>query len=196
MSLTRIIKTRFQLIIEPSGRLLANAGVTPNFLTSLGLVLALIAGFLFATRPTQPYLGAFAVIGSGIMDILDGAVARETRKFSGSLNDSIIDRTSEIAIYGGIIYADYVSPFLVLLALGFSFLTSYIAAKGESLGIPMSGHLGIAQRAERLTPLIVFALIGYVWIGVYINLVLCVFTFAQRYMYVIHFTSSKKIPLA
>ena len=186
MSLTRLIRIRFRSITEPIGRLLANSGITPNFLTGLGFALAVIAGCLFAVRPGQPYLAALVMICAGIMDILDGAVAREIPRFSGSLNDSIIDRLSEIAIYTGIIYSNYVYPAVVLLALSFSFLTSYTAAKGESLGIPMSNHLGIGQRAERLAPIVIFALIGYVWIGVYVSLILCVITFVQRYAYVIH----------
>lgn len=190
MSLTRFIRTRFKSILVRIGVLLARAGLSPNFLSGLGLGFALIAGFLFATKPAQPYLAAIAVIISGIMDTLDGAVARQTPHFSGSLNDSILDRISEIAIYAGIIDADYLSSVIVLMALGVSLITSYIAAKGESLGIPMSHHPGLAQRAERLAPIIVFSLLDYVSVGVYISLIISTITCIQRWVYVIRATTS------
>ena len=186
MSLTRFIRTRFKPILDPSAALLAHAGLTPNFLSSLGLGFALIAGFLFATKPAQPYLAAIVVVISGIMDILDGTVARQTHHFSGSLNDSILDRISEIAIYAGIVAANYLSPVIVLMALGASLMTSYLAAKAEALGIPMTRHPGLAQRAERLAPIIIFALLDYVSIGVYISLVLSSVTCIQRYLYIVH----------
>jgi archaetidylinositol phosphate synthase len=190
MSLTRLIRTRFKSILAPCGLFLARAGLTPNFLSGLGLGTALIAGFLFALKPTQPYLAAIAIIISGMMDLLDGAVARHMPHFSGSLNDSILDRISEIAIFAGIVDADYMSPVIVLMALGISLTTSYLAAKGGSLGISMSHNLGLAQRAERLAPIVIFALLDYVWVGVYISLILSAITFTQRYAYVIRSTST------
>ena len=103
---------------------------------------------------------------------------------TGSFSDSNLDRLAEVSIYGGIAYAGYgLSPVVVLLALAFSLLVSYVRAKGESLNIGISG-VGVGERAERLIVLIVFSLVGYVWLGVYIVLILAVFTFVQRYVHV------------
>ena len=41
--------------------------------------------------------------------------------------------------------------------------------------------MGIGERAERLLALVIFSLIGYVWIGVVVVLVLAFITFIQRY---------------
>lgn len=190
------IRARIQPILSSIGRGLGNAGISPNLLTAIGFMFALAAGFLFALEPTHSYLAALSIIGSGILDVLDGAVARATGRVStlGSLNDSTLDRISEIAIYSGIAYESaqyHVSPVAVLLTLAFSLLVSYVRAKGESLAIKMSG-VGIGERAERLLVLIVFALISYIWVGIYIILVLAVITFVQRYTYVARGLEEKK----
>ncbi len=187
------IRDRLRPIMDQIGSSLGKVGVTPNFLTACGFVLALLAGFLFAYKPAQQYLAALSIIGSGALDILDGAVARTTGKVSmfGSFNDSSLDRISEIAIFAGIIYAGYgLNPTIVLLTLGFSLLVSYVRAKGESLGITMSG-IGIGERAERLLVLIVFSLAGYVWIAVYIILILAAITFVQRYAFMMRMIKQK-----
>ncbi len=171
--------------MDSIGRALANAGVTANSLTVLGFVFALLAGFLFAYIPGREYLAALAIIASGIMDILDGSVARVTGKVSalGSFSDSTLDRISEVAIFAGIAYAGYtLNSAVIVLALGLSLLVSYLRAKAESLGFTMSG-IGIGERAERLLVLIVFAIVGYIWIGVYLVLLLAGITCGQRLVY-------------
>ena len=143
----------------------------------------MLAGVLYAFRPSQPYLAAISLVASGILDVLDGAVARVTHRVSksGSFNDSTLDRLAELAVYAGIIYGSYVSPVAVLLALSFSLLVSYTRAKGDSLGVSLSG-IGIGERAERLLVLIVFSIFGFVGIGVIIVLVIAFVTFVQRYI--------------
>ncbi len=190
------LRARIAPVLSAIGRALGDAGITPNLLTAISFVLAITAGLLFAIEPTSSYLAAIAILCSGALDVLDGAVARATGKVStlGSLNDSTLDRISEVAIYAGIAYQSghyAISPVVVLLALAFSLLISYARAKGESLNIKMSG-IGIGERAERMLLLVIFALIGYVWIGIYIILVLAVFTFLQRYMYVARALSERK----
>lgn len=176
------------------GNALGDHGVSPDSLTAIGFFFSIVAGFLFAFRPSQPYLAALAIIASGIMDILDGAVARATGKvsLSGSLADSTLDRVSEIVIFSGIIFAGYSVPsFIILLTLSFSLMVSYVRSKGEALAITMSG-VGLAERPERLLILIVFSLFGFVWIGVYVILFLAIITFVQRYLYLSKGISQKK----
>lgn len=165
---------------------LARTKLSPNVWTFIGFLFAVLAGILYAVRPSEPYLAALAILACGVFDVLDGAVARVMGKISnaGSFYDSTLDRVAEVAIYAGIIYGAYTSSLLVLLALSFSLLVSYARAKGESLFVTMSG-IGIGERAERLLVLIVFSLVGFVWIGVVIVLILALFTFVQRYHYII-----------
>jgi archaetidylinositol phosphate synthase len=192
------LRARLAPIMSAIGRALGGAGITPNILTAISFVLAITAGLLFVTEPFRSYLAAVAILCSGALDVLDGAVARATGKVStlGSLNDSTLDRISEVVIYAGIAYQGGVyriSPVVVLLTLAFSLLVSYVRAKGESLSIKMSG-IGIGERAERLLVLIFFALIGFAWIGIgiYIIFILAILTFVQRYIYVARKLQEKK----
>ncbi|MHB1909505.1 MAG: CDP-alcohol phosphatidyltransferase family protein [Nitrososphaerales archaeon] len=181
-------------MLDSVGKALGEHRVSPDLLTALGFFFSICAGLLFAFRPSQPYFAALAIIASGIMDVLDGAVARATGKvsLSGSLADSTLDRVSEIVIFSGIIFAGYSVPsFIVLLTLSFSLMVSYVRSKGEALAITMSG-VGLAERPERLLILIAFSLLGLVWIGVYLILALAIITFVQRYLYISRGISQKR----
>jgi archaetidylinositol phosphate synthase len=182
------IRQEFRPLLDRLGSSLGKAGITPAMLTATGFLLSFLAGFLFVYRPHEQYLAALSIIAAGIMDALDGAVARSMGRVSlvGSFSDSTLDRVSEIAIFGGIVFANYprLSSEIVLLALGFSLLVSYVRAKGESLGIVVSG-VGVGERAERLLVLIFFSLVGYIWVGVYIILILAIITLIQRCAYII-----------
>lgn len=176
------IRSQVAPVVETIGRSLGSTGLSPTFWTFLGFVFSLVAGLLYAFKPTAPYLAAISIVASGVFDVLDGAVARVTQRVSksGSFNDSTLDRLAEVSIYAGISYAGLAPPVLVLLALSFSLLVSYTRAKGESLGVSLSG-IGIGERAERLIVLILFSLVSYVYAGVAIVLILALITFIQRY---------------
>jgi archaetidylinositol phosphate synthase len=179
------IRNNVKPFLDSIAKVLARTKLSPNFWTFVGFLFAVLAGILYAVKPSEPYLAAIAIIFCGIFDVLDGAVARvmERTSSAGSFYDSTLDRLAEVAIYAGIIYGAYTSSVIVLLALSFSLLVSYTRAKGESLFVTLSG-VGIGERAERLLVLIVFSLIGYVWIGVVIVLILAVVTFVQRYYFI------------
>jgi len=81
---------------------------------------------------------AVLLIGFGLLDALDGAVARHQGSAStrGMLLDSTSDRLKEALIYAGLAYyfATITSPLGALysaLALGLSVSVSYVKAKGE-----------------------------------------------------------------
>ena len=176
------VRNQVKPYVDTIGRVFARTGLPPTFWTIVGFLFAILAGLLYATFSSQTYLAALAIVCSGIFDVIDGAVARISNRVSksGSFNDSTLDRLAEVAIYSGIIYADYTYSTVVLLALGFSLLVSYTRAKGDSLAVALSG-VGIGERAERLLVLVFFTLLGFVWIGVFVVLVLAVATFVQRY---------------
>ena len=180
------VREKIEPIMNWIGGSLAKTGFSPNFWTLLGLVFSGVAGVAFAIRPNEPYIAALFLVLTGILDVVDGAVARAMKMVSkvGSFNDSTLDRVAEVMIYAGIVYGGYTSSYIVLLAVGFSLLVSYARAKGESLGISLSG-IGIGERAERLIVLIIFSFAGIVWLGVWIVLILALITFIQRYYSVI-----------
>ncbi len=161
----------------------------PNFWTGLGLSLSVASAFFYSLR--MPQLGGGLLLLAGFMDVVDGAVARARGKTSpmGAFLDSIVDRLAEIAVYSGIIIAGYTEPILVLLALSLSLMVSYSRAKGEGMGVRMRG-VGIGERAERILVLALPSLIGMVWVGVVLVLLLASITFAQRSIYLARRLSS------
>ena len=118
---------------------------------------------------------------AGWFDIVDGAVARVTGRTSkrGAFLDSTLDRVAEIALFGGIMLGGSSAPILVLLALSFSLLVSYTRAKGDALGVALSG-VGIGERSERLLILAITSILGLLYWGVVLVIVVALFTFLER----------------
>lgn len=127
--------------------------VNPNIITLLGLVLALISGYLFYQQ--NLIWGAILILFSGLLDLIDGAVARNTdsvTKFGGFL-DSTVDRLSDATIIIGIIAGGYANWFIGILAVHASVTVSYVRARSEVENIPCA--VGIGERAERLTIIVI-----------------------------------------
>ena len=105
-------------------------------------------------------LGGIVLLISGFFDIVDGSVARVTKRTSkkGSFLDSSLDKLSEVAVFLGLAIGDLAEPLLCMIALSLSLIVSYIRAKAESLGIELKG-IGIGERAERL---LILAIIGMI----------------------------------
>jgi len=153
------VKAYVAILLSPVTRALAGIGVKPNHLTFLGLIFgfssALLISFSYATE------GAFMILFSGLMDMLDGALARNagsTTKFGGFL-DSVFDRYVDVAIFISLgIYG--VNWLLVSLALSGALLVSYTRARAEHV-IPKC-DVGIAERGERLIIIVLGLITGYV----------------------------------
>ncbi len=79
------------------------AGVTPNFVSLMGLGCGLLAGYLYYYTPQTSYVvGAFAaMIGWHILDGADGKLARETGQTSafGRIIDGMCDHLVFSAVY-------------------------------------------------------------------------------------------------
>lgn len=166
-------------VLASLGRGAADLLPNPTAWTLVGLLFALVA-FVFYARGS-PFLAALMLLLSGLLDIVDGAVARATGRTSqrGAFLDSTLDRVAEVLVYLGIIIGGYTNPSLVLVALSSSLLVSYTRAKGDALGVSLAG-IGVGERPERLLVLIVASLLGAVWLGVAIVALLALITFVQR----------------
>lgn len=124
---------------------------TPNTVTFISLLLAFVSAWLY-------FKGNFGAAGwvlilSGTLDILDGALARQTNQITkeGAFFDSCVDRFSEGAIFMAIaLYFrnDFFMLTVCILALLGSELVSYVKARGETVGV--TTRAGLMQRAERV----------------------------------------------
>jgi archaetidylinositol phosphate synthase len=154
------------------GMSFASTGLSADFWTGVGLVIAIAAGVAYASPIIgivwySPYLatvvGGVLLLISGFFDIVDGSVARITKQTSkrGAFLDSSFDKISEVVIFAGIALGNLASPFWCLVALGISLLVSYTRARAESLGVDLRG-IGIGERAERM---LILAVIGMIPLG-------------------------------
>jgi len=165
-----------------AGKNLSRLGIPPTGWTILGLLFALFASLAYATGNLSGQVsGGVFILVSGLIDILDGAVARATGKITkrGAFLDSTLDRVGEVAIYAGIMIGSYTSPLWVLVAVTFSLLVSYTRARGEALGVKLSG-VGIGERSERLLILALFSLAGFTEYGVVLVSAAAIITFLDR----------------
>ena len=136
-------------------------GVSPNALTWAALVFAGFAGIAFLFRgPWALGLGALCVLLNGLLDALDGKVAKLTKKASrrGDFLDHVLDRYSDVLMLGGLALGPYCPVWLGLLALVGVLLTSYMGTQAQAVG---AGRLygGVLGRADRLVILIIAALL-------------------------------------
>jgi phosphatidylinositol phosphate synthase len=143
--------TRFMLwTLRPVERWLVTTGVSPNALSFMSLALCGAAGATIATAHLAT--AAWLYAAAGILDILDGRLARATGRatVAGALFDSVADRWGEIFVFTGCAWHLHQDPWLfsVMAALGGSMMVSYTRARGEGLGLKLDG--GNMQRAERI----------------------------------------------
>jgi CDP-diacylglycerol---glycerol-3-phosphate 3-phosphatidyltransferase len=138
---------------------LARTRVTPDLLTALGLTLcaagAVAVYFEYKNEILWFWTGAFLFWAGSLLDILDGALARQSGKgtpFGGFL-DSTTDRLGEAVMLGSIALvfardANEIALAATFAAMTGSFLVSYTRAKAEAL--TLTGDVGIGSRAERV----------------------------------------------
>ncbi len=106
---------------------LALTRISPNVLTFIGLVINIVAAFLFghanATNGDIMFFYAGLVIfGAGIFDMVDGRVARRINKVTvfGSFFDSVIDRYSDVVLFFGLlVYYGRINRFRYVVLVAF-----------------------------------------------------------------------------
>jgi CDP-diacylglycerol--glycerol-3-phosphate 3-phosphatidyltransferase len=172
--------------VKPIGGALWRTGLSPDHLTAFGLLLAILTAWAIASGRLG--LGLALLIGSAVLDVLDGALAKASGRASarGAFFDSVADRVADTLVLGAIAWylLDSHPGHIALLpvaVLGASFLISYERAKAESLGFEAKG--GLMERAERVVVVCTglafsFLLIPLLWL----MLVLTVATAGQRFV--------------
>ena len=138
--------------------------MTPNVLTTLGLVLTALATHQVLLGAVV--LGGWLLVAGGLMDTFDGAVARASGRSTpfGSFYDSVSDRICDGIILGGLAWVVRDQPRLFLLAavaLVAAEVTSYVRAKAEAIDLECG--VGVLERAERAV-LLIFGLVFHQWL--------------------------------
>ena len=156
-------------IIDAMVRALANAGVPPNILTTIGVTINIGCAVLFALG--EFFWAGIVLIVANLFDMLDGGVARLTGRVTkyGTFLDSSLDRLSDMIVFFGIMIfysrdtAQHSLWNVILAGLGMicSVMVSYTTARSEGLGV--KANVGFLQRPERIVLLIIGAFSTWDW---------------------------------
>jgi CDP-diacylglycerol--glycerol-3-phosphate 3-phosphatidyltransferase len=169
---TDYVKKGFLRVIDPAVNFLARHNVSPNTITTVGTLLTIAAGVVYAMGHIMS--AGWLMSGTAVFDVIDGQVARKTGKSTvfGAFYDSTLDRVADGALMAGLTVFYATSPvhhniyMVVVCLVGIvgTFLVSYTRARAESLGI--DAKVGVMQRPERIVLLSApQALFGLFWNG-------------------------------
>ncbi len=148
------LRSRSHALTEPLAALATAAGASPNQISILSMIFALVAGgfyYVSFSRTAYLYPAALFLLLNAVFDAVDGAVARKEGRAEarGDFLDHVIDRYADMAILSGIVFAGYVSEGVGILAVMGVLLTSYLGTQAQALSL---GRLygGVMGRADRL----------------------------------------------
>lgn len=145
-------------LLAPIASTLVAAGVSPNALTTIGLVTLVGSAASFGAGYVR--VGGLLLLLSGVFDMLDGKVARGGARMTrfGAFYDSTLDRVGEAALFVGIVVfflTGGVAGYLIVWAVATSVVAmaawltvSYARARAE--GLMLDCKVGVAPRAERI----------------------------------------------
>lgn len=179
----RELKTRQATWVKKLTDLLLKTAVTPNQISLMSVVFAVVSGgafYAFSLQQTWAWLllGAIAIQLRLLCNLLDGLVAVEGGKGtpSGELFNDIPDRFADVFILLGAGYAVTVVDWGVSLgwvAAVLAVMTAYIRTLGGSLGAPSSfiGPMAKQHRMAVLTVSAVLAVLEQWWCSTHYALV-------------------------
>lgn len=180
--------------LEAIGRFLARWNISPNFVTTVGLVLTVGVAALAAVGEIR--WAGLAYIVAAVFDALDGTLARVSGKVSrfGAFLDSTIDRFEESIVFLGlsIHYArvgGLVEIPLILVVVVGSLMVSYTRARSEAVGV--SCKVGFMGRPLRVTIMIVGMILDQVLVAIIILAVTTLWTTFHRMYHVWRMTGGE-----
>ncbi|MHA2424718.1 MAG: CDP-alcohol phosphatidyltransferase family protein [Candidatus Thorarchaeota archaeon] len=160
------LREQYQRVMMPVGSALAKTGITPNIITGLTLLVAMISTYFFAMGDLLT--GLAVMILTVVMDMFDGAVARAANlgtKF-GATFDHTLDRYAEFFFMLGLMLGPiglvtipwwpystgdtFIPWFWGFFTLFGMIMASFARAKAESVGGMENCAVGIAERQEKL----------------------------------------------
>jgi len=185
------IRSKVEPITNKIGHELSKLGMTPIMLSIFAIIFSLISAFFYSDLMqfdsnniiSNQALGAIFLLITGLCDMLDGAIARVTKKSSlrGAFIDSTFDRVTEIIIFCGLLIGQYAEPLLVFFAITLSMLVSYARTRAEAINVDLRG-VGIAERSERILILCLFSFFGEIRLAIIIIVILSFITFMERFI--------------
>ena len=161
-----VLRPMIGRVAKPVAGRLLRAGVSPDAVTVIGTV-GVSAGALVFLARGMFLIGTVVAFLSVLTDMLDGAMARErgTSSRFGAWLDSTCDRVADAAVFCSLAWwftgrgDDRLLAAVTLYCLVAGVVVSYAKARAEGLGLRCD--VGIAERSERLT----LVLLGTLLVG-------------------------------
>ncbi|HJJ56439.1 MAG TPA: CDP-alcohol phosphatidyltransferase family protein [Methanocorpusculum sp.] len=192
-------------LIDPIGNFFVWIGLKPNQITLLSLITGVIAAILYMNNCF--IVGSLFILVSGILDLVDGNVARKTNNKSkfGAVIDWIADKyTDGIILLGiGLSGTHIISQFgynipkidstIIGLAIIGSLINTFIkpvtyaeigyTRKEKGKIIDPLESIGFFGRPETLICLMIFGFINQIWIAVLLIAICTHISILQRIVY-------------
>ncbi|MFH1471491.1 MAG: CDP-alcohol phosphatidyltransferase family protein [Nanoarchaeota archaeon] len=161
-----MVHTRNNDILVKISKIISKTKIDPNIVTLSAIIFAAISAYYIIQIK---YLYAiFFMALSGIVDIIDGNIARVQNKVTpfGNYLDAMVDKYVEIIIYSGFALAGYAVP--AFFAITGSLIISY-AKPRLAIVIPADNHdwPAIGERADRFTILIAGLVLSMIYPAIY-----------------------------
>lgn len=194
-------RTTVDKATAPLGQGLHRAGISPDVVTGVGVLMAGACGVAIGLG--QFPLAVLLLALTGVPDALDGAVAKAAGSSGprGAYLDSVSDRLSDGLLFAGAAWylAGTDNPRMAMLPFGLfiaASLVSYQRAKAESLGFEAKG--GLMERAERFLALGFGLLFSAIFVEVlWVMFALTVITAVTRFIKVWRqATAVRTVPVA
>lgn len=162
----------YEAMFQPIGNMIAKTGIPPSWISFSSIIASVLAMFAYSLG-TNEQLRSVAVLGgmgflilTSLLDMIDGSVARASGQASqfGMVLDHTFDRYAEFFFLLGIMMGNFASPTLVFFCYEGMIMASFIRAKAESSGIVKNCSVGIMERKEKITLILIGSFLEYVWL--------------------------------
>ena len=203
------LRPRAIKMLNPLAHACAKTGISPNQITFLAILAGIACALLYANK--MFIAGSMLLLLSGILDLIDGGVARINNKSSdfGAVFDWIADKYIDaLALLGiGMSGIAIISPFIsvngfsaqtldytvITIAIIGSLMNTFIkpvvyaeigydTREEGKIADPLEG-IGFFGRPETLIILIIGGIAGYIWISAIIVAVCTNLSAIQRVIY-------------
>lgn len=135
-----------------------STAISPNTISITGTLFGFLCAFLIYFE--HPVLGAISLLVAGLLDVIDGALARTQGRVTsfGGFLDSVLDRYTDLTVTGAImlVYVRHNEPYLALatfIAVVGTALIPYARARAEAADIQCK--TGLLERPERIVLLLI-----------------------------------------
>jgi phosphatidylglycerophosphate synthase len=149
---TATVWVRFWLtLVHRIGRPIARAGVQPDVVTLSSVWFALAVLVPVSAGGHWPVLAGWVLVGSGLLDNLDGCVAVLQGRTSrwGYVLDSLVDRINDVVYLAAAVWVG--APLRVAIAVGVGFfLLEYTRARAGNAGGDDVGRITVGERPVRV----------------------------------------------